>query len=113
MRQRRVRSQIYLPIVRWGVNDEDWTAVYIIALSGYAVPFALDVNYRGFPLAILFGPAAFVGAVLFFNWTRRGRRGRWLQHVVKSWFTPARRRRRTPRDAYSRPHRRWIRPQET
>lgn len=112
MRQRRVRSQIYLPIVKWGVNDDDWKYVYIVALTGYAVPFALNLNYRGFPLAVPLGPACFAGALLFFNWTRRGRRGRWLQHVITSWITPARRRRRTPRDTYARPRRSWIRPQE-
>ena len=111
MRQRPVRSQIYLPVVRWGVNDSDWRYVYYVSLLGYGVPFGLNFNFRGFPLAILLGPGAFVGAILFFNWTRRGRRGRWLHHVIASWITPARRRRKTPGDIYARPRRSWILPE--
>ena|ERR1051325_11192987 len=113
MRQRQMRSQIYLPVVRWGVNDSDWRYVYLTALAGYGVPFALNLNYRGFPLAVPLGPVAFVGALLFFNWSRRGRRGRWLEHAVLSLVTPARRRRRTPEDAYTKPRRGWIHPEET
>jgi hypothetical protein len=112
MRQRGVRSQIYLPVVKWGVNDSDWKLVYLFALASYAVPFALDLSYRGFPLAIPIGPAGLAAAIVFFNWTRRGRRGRWLHHTLQSLVTPTRHRRRIPGDSYSRPVRSWIR-QET
>lgn len=111
MRPRPIRSQIYLPVVKWGVNDADWKFVYVVALAGYAIPFALSLDYRGFPLAIPLGPTAFVGALLFFNWTRRGRRPHWLQHTVAARITPTRRRRRTPKDTYSRAMRPWIRPE--
>jgi hypothetical protein len=108
MKPRPVRSQIYLPVVKWGVNDADWKFVYVTALVGYAVPFALGLDVHGFPLAIPSGPAAFVGALLFFNWTRRGRRPHWLQHTLASRSAPSRQHRRAPADRYARPVRPWI-----
>ena len=109
MRQRPVRSQIYLPVVAWGVADRDWKWVYVSGLACYAVPFALNLSYRGFPLAIPIGPAGFAVAMGFFAWARRGRRANWLQHVVLKLVTPARRRQRTPRDSARRGGRGWIR----
>ncbi len=38
MRARPIRSQIYLPVVRFGVTDADWKFVIFITLLCYSAP---------------------------------------------------------------------------
>lgn len=108
MRERRIRSQIYLPVVRLGVNDCDWKFVVVIALLAYSIPFALDLTVKRIPLAIPGGVVGLVGAIAFFNFIRRGRRAHWLQHTIAGLLTPKRLRRRIPADSGRTQSRPWI-----
>jgi len=45
MQARPVRSQIYLPVLRFGITDEDWGIVIAAGILGYAIPFLFGMKY--------------------------------------------------------------------
>lgn len=105
MRPRPIRSQIYLPVVRFGVVDADWRSVIFITLLSYSVPFFMNVRLFGFPLELWTATGALVSSVAFFNYVRTGRRPFWLQHRISSLTKPSRHRRALPTDGRELP---WL-----
>ena len=109
MRARPIRSQIYLPVVRFGVTDADWKFVIFITLLCYSIPFLFNMKLMRFPLEIWTCVIGLVGSVAFFNFVRIGRRPFWLQHQVVALTTASRHRHALPTDQKERP---WLLPYE-
>ena len=107
MRARPIRSQIYLPVVRFGVRDTDWKFVIAIVLLAYTLPFFFNLKVLRFPLEIWTTIISTVMSVAFFNFVRIGRRPFWLQHQIAAFVTPSRRRHSIPSDRKERP---WLLP---
>jgi hypothetical protein len=84
MRPRPIRSNIYLPVVRFGVVTSDWKFVLAATLIGYGVPFWLDLKLWKVPLELWTGILAAVLSIAFFNFVRIGRRPYWLQHRLRA-----------------------------
>jgi hypothetical protein len=105
MRARSIRSQLYLPVVRFGVVDTDWKFVIFITLACYSIPFLMNVRFLGFPLEIWTTVAGLAGSVAFFNFIRMGKRPFWLQHQIVAMTTPSRCRHPLPTDKQVRP---WL-----
>ena len=105
MRGRPIRSQIYLPVVRFGVRDTDWKFVIFIALLGYSIPFMFNLRLMRFPLEIWICPISLVASVAFFNFVRIGRRPFWLQHHLAALIKTSRHRHALPTDKKERP---WL-----
>jgi hypothetical protein len=84
MRQRPIRSQLYLPILRFGITDEDWGFVILAGVTGYAAPFAFGLRLYHLP-AELIGWIVMMGlSVLALNIIRRKSRPGWLKHTIQS-----------------------------
>lgn len=98
MRPRPIRSQIYLPVVRFGVVDADWKFVIFITLMCYCVPFLLDIKIMKFPLEIWATLIGLVVSVGFFNYVRIGRKPFWLQHQIAALTKASRHRHALPTD---------------
>ena len=84
MQARPVRSQIYLPVLRFGITDEDWGFVIVAALAGYTVPFLLGLKVGNVPLELVGWLVAMSLAVLALNLIRRKSRPAWLRHVISA-----------------------------
>lgn len=108
MRPRPVRSNIYLPVVRFGVVTSDWKFVLAAALLGYGIPFWLDLKLWRVPLELWTGLLAAAVSILFFNFVRIGRRPFWLQHQLRSFTENSYKRRTLPYDFARRPRRAWA-----
>lgn len=108
MRPRPIRSNIYLPVVRFGVFTSDWKFVLAATLVGYGVPFWLDLKLWKVPLELWTGILAAVLSIAFFNFVRVGRRPYWLQHRLRALTEKPRHRRTIPADAAREPHRLWV-----
>jgi hypothetical protein len=107
MRQRPMRPQIYLPVVRFGVRDTDWKFVIAIVLVSYTLPFLFNLRVLRFPLEIWTTIISTVLSIAFFNFVRIGRRPFWLQHQIKALVTPSRNRHALPTDRKEQP---WLLP---
>jgi hypothetical protein len=84
MRQRPIRSQLYLPILRFGITDEDWGLVILVGVIGYAAPFALGLEFFHLP-AELIGWLVTMGlSILALNVIRRKSRPGWLKHTLRA-----------------------------
>ena len=105
MRARPIRSQIYLPVVRFGVRDTDWKFVIAIVLLSYALPFFFNLRVLAFSAGNLDHAHLHVASVAFFNFVRIGRRPFWLQHQLAALVTPSRQRHALPTDHKERP---WL-----
>jgi hypothetical protein len=108
MRARPIRSNIYLPVVRFGVVTSDWKVVLLASLVGYGIPFLLDLKLWRVPLELWTGLLAAALSIAFFNFVRIGRRPYWLQHKVKALFEHSRHRQSLPVDHRRKPKRLWI-----
>ena len=108
MRPRPVRDKIYLPVVRFGVNDSDWKFVVLAGVICYSVPFLFELKLLGFPLEVWTGIGGVILAVAFFNFVRLGRRPYWLQHQLHALLVSARHRRTIPADAGPQGRRPWL-----
>lgn len=109
MRQRPIRSNIYLPVVRFGVITDDWKFVLAATVLGYAIPFWLDLKVWKVPLELWTGILAAVLSIAFFNYVRIGRRPRWLQHRMRALTENSRHRAAIPADFARAPRRSWLR----
>ncbi len=108
MQPRPIRSQIYLPVLRFGITDEDWGFVIAAAIAGYAIPFLLGLKIGNVPLEIV-GWIVSSGLTIFIlNIIRRKNRPAWLRHVIQARLQGAVSRRRLPGDAA----RAWLKPEE-
>lgn len=85
MQQRPIRSQLYLPVLRFGITDEDWGFVILASVAGYAIPFLLGWKIFRVP-AELIGWLVMMGiSVLLLNLMRRKNRAGWLKHSWQAW----------------------------
>jgi len=104
-----MRANIYQPVVRLGVNDVDWPFVFLGTITAFAVAFLTEAELWGLPASIPAAVITFAALVGFFNWARRGRPPRWLQHRTAALFCPKRFRRRLPADSGDYLAEAWIR----
>lgn len=105
MRPRPIRSQIYLPVRRFGVVDTDWKFVIFFTMLCYTIPFLLDMRIMNFPLEIWSTIIGLIAIVAFFNFIRIGRRPFWLQHQLKALTKSSRQRQIMPADKRRAP---WL-----
>ena len=84
MKLRPVRPNIYLPVVRFGVDDSDWLSVLLISCASYLAPIPFGITVLYVPLQMWTWLLATAGSIAFFNYIRVGRRPYWLPHKVKS-----------------------------
>src|SRR6185295_10348052 len=96
MRTRPVRRNIYLPVVRFGVADNDWFSVLLISCAGYLAPVPFGITLLYIPLQMWTWLLATAGSIAFLNYIRIGRRPQWLQHQFKSLCFPHRQHRAIP-----------------
>jgi hypothetical protein len=108
MQPRPIRSNIYLPVVRFGVADSDWKFVLLATCLGYAVPFFFNIRVYHVPLEMITGLLLTALAVAFFNFIRIGRRPYWLQHNLKALIKGPTRRAVLPADRERKPVRPWL-----
>ena len=94
-----MRERIYLPIVRFGVPHTDWKYVFLVTLTGFVLPFILNIRLYGVPVPMFTGTIALALSVAFFNFIRLGRRPLWFQHSVRALVMSPRRRAALPMDA--------------
>lgn len=98
MQTRPIRSQLYLPILRFGITDEDWGVVILASIAGYAIPFALGIEVLHLP-AELIGWVGMMGlSVLALNLLRRKSRPGWLRFVLQAQMAGRLRRRWFPHE---------------
>jgi hypothetical protein len=94
MQARPIRAQIYLPILRFGITDEDWGFVIVAAVIGYAVPFLGGMKIDKIPLELMSWIVIAGMTILLLNLIRRKSRPAWLRHVMQAkWQGPIQRRR--------------------
>jgi hypothetical protein len=104
MQARPVRSQIYLPVFRFGITDEDWGIVIAAGILGYAIPFLFGMKVGIVPLEMV-GWIITVGLSIFIlNILRRKSRPCWLKHALQTKLLGPVSRRRLPGD----PTTRWL-----
>lgn len=84
MRQRPIRSQLYLPILRFGITDDDWGGVIIASVTGYAVPFALGLEFYHLPAELIGWVAMMALSILALNIIRRKSRPGWMKHTLRA-----------------------------
>lgn len=109
MQPRPIRSQLYLPILRFGITDEDWGVVVLASIAGYAVPFALGLELYRLPMELV-GWLVMMGlSVLSLNLIRRKSRPGWLRHSLQARLRGSVARRWLPLEAKSD----WLKGKET
>lgn len=107
MQPRPIRSQIYLPVLRFGITDEDWGLVLLAGVLGYAVPFFLNLRVYQLPVELLGWLICMGISILILNLVRRKQRPSWLQHTGQ-WYLRKRVQRRWRPDEF---HSDWVRTQ--
>jgi hypothetical protein len=103
MRPRPMRSQIYLPVTRFGVLDSDWKFVLAATFLCYAAPWWLELKLFRIPVELWASLLGLGLSVAFFNYVRIGRKPFWLQHQIGSRVRPSRLRRSLPSDHKNKP----------
>jgi hypothetical protein len=99
MQPRPIRSQIYLPVLRFGITDEDWGFVIVAAVAGYGIPFLFGMKIGSVPLEMVGWVVAAGLTILVLNIVRRKSRPAWLRHVIRAKLQGGISRRRLPGDA--------------
>jgi hypothetical protein len=94
-----MRSQIYLPVLRFGLTDEDWGVVILASVAGYAIPFIFGMKISGIPLEMVGWLVAMLVSVGALNILRRKSRPCWLKHTLRARLRGRVSRRRLPGDA--------------
>ena len=84
MQARPVRSQIYLPVLRFGITDEDWGVVILASILGYAVPFLMGWKVNNIPLELVGWLIVMAVSIGVLNLVRRKNRSAWLRHVLQA-----------------------------
>jgi len=98
MRSRPIRSQIYLPVVRFGVVDTDWKVRDFHHAALLQHSFLFNLHILNFPLEIWATSIGLVLSVAFFNFVRMdgGRSGCNIR--VAALTKPTRQRHALPTD---------------
>jgi hypothetical protein len=92
-------ERIYLPVLRFGITDEDWGLVIVAAILGYAVPFLFGLKLGPVPLELIGWVAATGLTIVALNLLRRKSRPAWLRHGIQAKVQGGSCRRRLPADA--------------
>ena len=82
MRERPVRSRIWLPITKYGIIDTDRKYVVVITLACFTVPFVFEWSVYRVPLPLPTALAGLALSVVFFKFIRLGRRPHWFYNRV-------------------------------
>lgn len=98
MRFRPVRPNIYLPVIRFGVEISDWKYILAATLLGYLAPFFFRLKLGIVPLWFVTGIGSAAISYGFFRYTKVGRKPYWFQHSIKALFEGSRARRTSPAD---------------
>lgn len=106
MHPRPIRSQIYLPVLRFGITDEDWGIVLLASVLGYAVPFFFNLRVYHIPMELLGWLIAMGVSILILNLIRRKQRPSWLKHTFQGYLRKRIQRRWWPHEF----HPDWLRP---
>ena len=93
-----MRERIYLPVVRFGVPHTDWKYVFVVTISGFVLPFVLNIKLYGVPAPMFTGVTTLALSVAFFNFIRIGRRPLWFQHSARALLVSSRERSALPVD---------------
>ena len=96
MQARAMRSQIYLPVLRFGITDEDWGVVIAAAITGYTIPFLFGMKLVGLPLELVGWLVTMGVSVFILNILRRKARPAWLWHAMQARISSSVSRRRLP-----------------
>ena len=107
MRQRPIRSQLYLPILRFGITDEDWGFVILAGVIGYAAPFAIRLEVFHLPVELIGWLITMGLSVMTLNVIRRKSRPGWLKHTIQSRLRGTTHRRLLP-DEIDWRHKSWM-----
>lgn len=99
MQPRPVRSQIYLPVLRFGITDEDWGFVIVAGVLGYAIPMLLGLKAGGLPMEMVSWLLTMGISIAVLNLIRRKSRLSWLKHVLQAKLKGSISRRRLPHEA--------------
>ena len=81
---RPVRSLIYLPILRFGLTDQDWIFVFLGGIVGYTIPYVFNLTLWRLPLEIIVAGITILLAVGFMNILRLRKKPLYLKYLVKS-----------------------------
>lgn len=98
MQSRPMRSQIYLPVLRFGITDEDWGLVILASVLGYAIPFLFGLKVGGVPLEMFGWLVMMALSIVTLNILRRKSRPSWLKHALQARLQWRMNRRRMPCD---------------
>ncbi|MFN0120768.1 MAG: hypothetical protein ACKV2V_09730 [Blastocatellia bacterium] len=98
MTPRPIRSQLYLPILRFGITDEDWAGVILASLLGYTVPFLLGLKLYGLPVELISWIVLMGLSIATLNLTRRKNRPGWVKHALQARLKGTAQRRWLPAD---------------
>ncbi len=98
MQSRPMRSQIYLPVLRFGITDEDWGLVILASVLGYAIPFLFGLKAGGVPLEMIGWLVMMALSIVALNVLRRKSRPSWLKHALQARLQGQMNRRRLPSD---------------
>ena len=104
MQPRPMRSQIYLPVLRFGITDEDWGIVIVAAILGYAVPFVFGMKIGNVPLELVGWLVTMASGIVILNILRRKTRPGWLWHAIQARMRGPVSRRRLPSNRVQR----WL-----
>lgn len=104
MQQRPMRSQIYLPVLRFGITDEDWGLVILASVLGYAIPFLFGLKVAGIPLEMIGWLVMMALSIVALNVIRRKNRQYWMKYILQARLQGWVSRRRLPGD----PVRTWL-----
>lgn len=97
-RRYAVRAEIYRPNVILGVRDSDWKWILLMTLAALAVPVIFEWFVWLIPVSVFTTALALGGGIAFFNWTRLGRRPRWLEFQIQALLEKPISRRRFPQE---------------
>ena len=78
-----IRSLLFLPLLRFGLKDEDWAAVILLVIIVGFIFMLLDIN-TSIPLPLICPLIAFGAAVGVMRYLRNGKPPNWLQHKLQA-----------------------------
>jgi hypothetical protein len=99
MQPRPIRSQLYLPVLRFGITDEDWGVVILASVIGYGIPFLLGWKIYAIPAELIGWLIAMGFSVLTLNLIRSQSRPGWLKHSWQAYRQGRVQRRWLPTDS--------------
>ena len=81
---RPVRSLIYLPVLRFGLTDQDWMFVLIGGVIGYTIPYVFSLTLWRLPLEIIISGITVLISVGIMNILRLRKKPLYLKYLIQS-----------------------------